>query len=314
MTGAWLVVPLLLGAYIVAIVEEWATMGRVRPAAPLRAGLALLGRESLVPRQPDRLLFETAPALLLVAAVLAASVLPLAPGSIMADLDTGALFVNAALAYVLVALVMAGWAPDGVYAMVAGWRFLGQLVAYSMLIVMPLTAVAMRAQSLVTTAIVTSQAALWNIVAQPLGFVLFCLAALAVCFLPPFDLPTAPGELAGGVLGEYTGDRLAVAPGAARPGGHAGDDDHGLLPGRLARLRPLAPAMGLGERQDLARGDAHARRRALRPAHPRRAPALLELENGHPARARQHILGRDYPLDRPVRHHDGGHIEPHREG
>ncbi len=209
MTGVWLVIPLLLGAYFVAVVEEWGATERVRPAAPLRAGLALMGRESLVPRQSDRLLFETAPALLLVAAVLAASVLPLAPGSIMADLATGALFVNAALAYVLVAVVMVGWAPDGVYAMVAGWRFLGQLVAYSMLIVMPLTGVAMRAQSLVTTTVVTSQAVLWNAVAQPLGFVLFGLAALAVCFLPPFDLPTAP-DLADGVMGEYTGDRLAV--------------------------------------------------------------------------------------------------------
>lgn len=209
MTGPWLVIPLLFGAYLVAVVEGWASTGRIRPAAPLQAGLALLGRESLVPRQPDRLLFETAPALLLAAAVLAAAVLPLAPGAIMADLATGALFVNAALAYVLVALVMAGWAPDGAYAMVAGWRFLGQLVAYSMLIVMPLTAVAMRAQSLVPTVVVTSQAALWNVIAQPLGFVLFWLAALAVCFLPPFDLPTAP-ELAGGVMGEYTGDRLAV--------------------------------------------------------------------------------------------------------
>jgi len=209
MTGVWLAIPLLVGAYFVAVIEGWSSTGCVRPAAPLRAGLALLGRESLVPRQPDRLLFETAPALLLVAAVLAAAVLPLAPGSIMANLATGALFVNAALAYVLVAVVMAGWAPDGTYAMVAGWRFLGQLVAYSMLIVMPLTGVAMRAQSLVTTAVVTSQAMLWNAVAQPLGFVLFCLAALAVCFLPPFDLPTA-SDVAGGVMGEYTGDRLAV--------------------------------------------------------------------------------------------------------
>ena len=29
-------------------------------------------------------------------------------------------------------------------------------------------------------------------------------------FLPPFDLPTAPGELAGGVQAEYTGWRLAI--------------------------------------------------------------------------------------------------------
>jgi len=131
-------------------------------------------------------------------------------GLVAVDLATGALFVNAALAYVMVALVMAGWAPDAAYALIGGWRFLGQLIAYSMLIVMPLTAVAMRAQSLATTEIVASQAVLWNVVAQPLGFALFWLAAMALAFVPPFDLPVAPGELAGGVFAEYTGVRLAI--------------------------------------------------------------------------------------------------------
>ena len=74
------------------------------------------------------------------------------------------------------------------------WRFLGQLIAYAMLIVMPIAAVAMRAESLLTTDIVVSQAGAWNIVYQPLGFVLFYIAAMAVAFLPPFDLPTAEGE------------------------------------------------------------------------------------------------------------------------
>ncbi len=207
-------VPVLLvlaaGTYLVAVLEGWASTGRFRPAGPVLSGLALLGRESLVPRKLDRIFFEAGPPLLLVSAVLAAAVLPLAPGLILADLATGALFVNAALAYVMVALLMAGWGPDGAYAMVGGFRFLGQLVAYSMLIVMPITAVAMRAESLLTTDVVTSQAPLWNIVYQPLGFVLFLLAAMAVCFLPPFDLPTAPGELAGGVEAEYAGWRLAV--------------------------------------------------------------------------------------------------------
>lgn len=200
---------LLMGAYLVALVEEWATTGRVRPLGPIAAGLALLGSESPLPRRPDRTLFESAPAILLVAAVLAATVLPLSGGGIVVDLATGALFVNAALAYVMVALVMAGWGPDGAYAMVAGWRFLGQLIAYSMLIVMPITAVAMRAQSLSTVAIVASQASVWNVVTQPLGFVLFTLAAMAASFLPPFDLPTA-ATLASGVSEEYAGVRLAV--------------------------------------------------------------------------------------------------------
>lgn len=203
-------VALLLGAYFVAVLEGWASTGQLRPAGPIMAGVALLGRESFLTRQSDRIFYETAPVLLLASAVLAVAVLPLAPGLIVADLATGALFVNAALAYVMVAIVMAGWGPDGAYAMVGGFRFLGQLVGYSMLVVMPITAVAMRAESLLTTEVVTSQAALPNVLYQPLGFVLFVVAAMAVCFLPPFDLPTSEGELAGGVMAEYTGPRLAM--------------------------------------------------------------------------------------------------------
>ena len=210
MGAALAVVALIAGAYLVAVLEGWVSTGRLRPAGPLVSAAALLSRESIVPRTPDRIFFEVAPALLLVSAVLAAAVLPLAPGLIVADLATGALFVNAALAYVMVALLMAGWGPDGAYAMVGGFRFLGQLVGYSMLIVMPITAVAMRAESLLTTDIVASQTALPNAVYHPLGLVTFFLAGMMVCFLPPFDLATARGELAGGVEAEYTGWRLAV--------------------------------------------------------------------------------------------------------
>jgi NADH-quinone oxidoreductase subunit H len=199
-----------LGGYTVALAEEWSSSGRLRLSAPLLRGVALLAKESITPRRHDRTLFEAAPPLLLVSAVLALAVLPLAPGLIPVEMATGALWLNAALVYVAVAVLMAGWGPDAAYSMVGGFRFLGQLIGYSMLIVMPVTAVAMRAESLVTSAIVESQEPLWNALAQPLGFTLFFIAALAVCFLPPFDQPLAEAELAGGVLGEYTGVRLAV--------------------------------------------------------------------------------------------------------
>jgi NADH-quinone oxidoreductase subunit H len=201
---------LALGAWLVAVLEGWVTSGKFRLVAPIFAGIALLGRESIIARKPDRLFFEVAPVLLLLSAVLAAAVIPLTPNLIAANLATGALFINAALVYVLVALIMAGWGPDGAYALVGGWRFLGQLLGYAMLVVMPITAVVMRAESLLTTTIVTSQAEVWNIVYQPLGFALFFIAALALAFLPPFDLPNAKGELAGGVEAEYSGVRLAV--------------------------------------------------------------------------------------------------------
>jgi len=209
-TTALLLLLLALGAYLVAVLEDWLYCGRFRLIGPILAGIALLGRESVVPRQSDRIFFEVAPALLLISAVLAAAVIPLTPDLIITDMATGALFINAALVYVLVALLMAGWGPDGAYAMIGGWRFLGQLIAYAMLIVMPITAVVMRAESLLTTQIVVSQAGMWNIVYQPLGFILFFIAAMALAFLPPFDLTTSKGELAGGVEAEYTGVRLAI--------------------------------------------------------------------------------------------------------
>jgi NADH-quinone oxidoreductase subunit H len=207
---AIILLSLALGVYAIAVVENWTTYGRLRLGGPALAALALLGRESVLARKPDRLFFETAPVLLLVAGLLAVAVIPLAPGLIITDMATGALFLNAALAYVLVALIMAGWGANGAYGMIGGWRFLGQFIAYAMLIVMPITAVAMRAESLMTTQIVTSQAELWNIFYQPIGFVLFVIAAMGLAYLPPLDLPLAPGDLAEGIEAEYTGVRLGI--------------------------------------------------------------------------------------------------------
>ncbi len=210
MTAAILILALISGTYAVAVLESWAATGRWRPAGPVLGALRLLGQEPVLPRKRDDLFFEAGPVLLLVAALLSLVVIPLAPGLIATDLATGALAFNGALAYVLVALIMAGWGPDGAYAMIGGWRFLGQLIAYAMLVVMPITAVAMRAESLSTVTIVTSQEGLWNILYQPLGFALFAFAGMAMAFVPPFDLPDGEGDLAGGVAAEYTGARRAV--------------------------------------------------------------------------------------------------------
>lgn len=210
MTIVTMLFALALGCYAVAVLEGWAVHGRFSLTRPAISALAQLGREQVLPRTPDRLFYEAGPVLLLIAGLLSAAVIPLAPGLIITDLAIGALFLNAALAYVLVALIMAGWGPNGAYGMISGWRFLGQFIAYAMLIVMPITAVAMRAESLSTTQIVLSQAALWNVAYQPIGFVLFVIAAMGVAWLPPIDLPTGGGDLAGGVEAEYTGARLVV--------------------------------------------------------------------------------------------------------
>lgn len=200
---------LLAGSYLLAVVERWSVEGRWRWLSPVWKGFTTLGRESVRPRKYDSVFYEWAPLLFISAAVLAAMVLPLSKSLVVVNLGTGALFVNAALAYIMVSVLIGGWGANGNYSMVAGWRFLAQLIAYSMPVVMALTATAMRAESLLPSDIIKTQEGLWNIVQQPLGFLLFYFAAIALAFLPPFDLPIA-SELAGGAFAEYTGKRLFI--------------------------------------------------------------------------------------------------------
>lgn len=196
--------------YFISVIERRVVYKTWDFAAPFSQLAFLLIQEDIKPHQRDTVFYETAPVLFIAAALTAVGVLPFANGFVISSLSTGALFINAAFAYIMVSVVMAGWAPNGVYAMIGGWRFLAQLIAYSMPIVMAITATVMRAESMSVSAIVNSQTHVWNILYQPVGFVLFYLAAMALAFLPPFDLPVAPGELAEGVWAEFTGARLLV--------------------------------------------------------------------------------------------------------
>ncbi len=196
--------------YLVAILEHGIYSGRFDFLKPVRQFIRLLVSENIKPAQRDRVFYETAPFLFLVAVVLAFSVLPFGESQVIVHMATGGLFLNAALAYIMVAMLMAGWSANGVYPMIGGWRFLAQLIAYSMPVVMTITATVMRAESINLISIVKSQQMLWNVIYQPVGFVLFYLAAMALAFLPPFDLPVSRGELAGGAWGEFTGVRMLI--------------------------------------------------------------------------------------------------------
>lgn len=200
----------LVAIYLVAVLEQYSIRKKWDFTAPFNSLVFYFTQEDVKPHQRDKVFYEMAPVLFIAAALLAIGVLPFSKEFTITGLSTGALFINAVFAYVMVAMVMAGWAPNGVYSMIGGWRFLGQLIAYSMPIVMAITATVMRAESMSMEAIVNSQASLWNIIYQPVGFVLFYLASMALAFLPPFDLPLAPGELVGGAWAEFTGARLLI--------------------------------------------------------------------------------------------------------
>jgi NADH-quinone oxidoreductase subunit H len=200
------------GAAVVALLEQL--------VAGLRPAPVVLGREVMATlRQPlnrpdvrDGWLFHMAPGLLFVAAVGALAFVPWSPGFRGIDLSTGAIAFPAALAYVTPAIFMAGWGAGRPLAVVGGFRWLALMLAYAMPLAMVITAVAAPAGSLRPADIVDVQHAVPMALVQPLALALWLPAVMAVCFLPPFDLPQAEAELGGGAFSEYRGlDAALVA-------------------------------------------------------------------------------------------------------
>jgi NADH-quinone oxidoreductase subunit H len=193
------------GALIVAALEQLAAGYVPAPAAAARRSLAALREPLQRPATYDDWLFHGAPLLLVLASVSALAMVPWAPGFRGIDLQSGAIFFAGGLAYVTPAVFMAGWGAGSPLAVLGAFRFLALMLAYAMPLAMVITAVAAPAGSLRTADIVAVQHAVPMAVAQPLAAVLWLPSVMAVCFMPPFDLPQAPGELGGGAFSRYSG-------------------------------------------------------------------------------------------------------------
>lgn len=193
------------GAGAVALLEQLVAGLRPAPAALARDAVATLRQPLRRPETYDTWLFHLAPGLLVIAAVTALATVPWAPGFRGIDFQAGVILFGGALAYVTPAVFMAGWGAGSPLAVVGGFRWLALMLAYAMPVAMVLTAVAAPAGSLRPADIVEVQHAVPMGLVQPLALGLWLPAVVAVCFLPPFDLPQAPSELGGGTFAGYRG-------------------------------------------------------------------------------------------------------------
>lgn len=193
------------GAAGIALLEQIVAGARPAPVATVRAVRATLRQPLRRPDVRDGWLFHLAPGLLLLAAVGALAFVPWAPGLRGVDVSTGVIAFAAALAYVTPAIFMAGWGAGRPLAILGGFRWLALMMAYAMPLAMVITAVAAPAGSLRPVDIVEVQHAVPAALTQPLALALWLPAAAAVCFVAPFDLPQAEGELGGGAFAEYRG-------------------------------------------------------------------------------------------------------------
>lgn len=177
---------------------------------PLADGIKLLTKEDPTPTLASRLLFLLAPAIAFMTPMLAIVVIPLSDSFTIADLNIGLLYVVAAGSFVVLGMLLGGWASRNKYSLVGGLRSAAQMVSYEIPLILTIIVVAMLTGSLSLNDVVGAQGSVWYIAVQPLAFLVFVIAGVAELNRTPFDLPEAESELVSGYLTEYGGMRFAL--------------------------------------------------------------------------------------------------------
>jgi NADH-quinone oxidoreductase subunit H len=203
--------------------------GLLQPLADL---LKLLFKEDFTPPGVNKVLFVMAPIITAVTAFLPFAVIPftqqILPDSItlfgqnldlsvaalnqgvIADLNVGLLYVFAMGSLAVYGAVLGGWASNNKYSLLGGLRLSAQMVSYELPLGLSVIGVLMLAESLSLVKVVDAQKAVWFIFYQPLGFVLFMIAAFAECARTPFDLIECENELVAGFQTEYSSMKWAL--------------------------------------------------------------------------------------------------------
>lgn len=228
----WLPLPMLLmivGATVGVLISVWlerkisaAAQQRIGPEfigplgvlAPIADGLKLVFKEDIVPAQADGFLFTLGPIIVSVPVFLSYLIIPFGQNLIITDLSV-AIFLWIALSSIQpIGLLMSGYASNNKYSLLGGLRAAAQSLSYEIPLALAVLAVVLMSNSLSTIDIVQQQSGYgllgWNIWRQPVGFVIFAIAALAECERLPFDLPEAEEELVAGYQTEYSGMKFAL--------------------------------------------------------------------------------------------------------
>lgn len=187
---------------------------------PLADGLKLFMKEEIIPNASNKFLFILGPGLAMMTAMMTSAVIPwgkeieLFGRTIdlqVADINIGILYIFAVLSMGVYGIMIGGWASNNKFSLLAALRGASQMISYELAMGLSIIALLMLSGSLSLKTIVELQSASgswWNIVYQPLGFLIFMVCAFAECNRTPFDLPEAENELNFGYHQEYSSMKL----------------------------------------------------------------------------------------------------------
>lgn len=185
---------------------------------PLADGIKLFFKEEIIPSQSNKWLFILGPCLAMMTAMMTSAVIPWGRsieigGRVVelqiADINIGILYVFGVVSMGVYGMMIGGWASNNKFSLMAALRGASQAISYELAMGLSLIAVLMITGSLSLKTITEQQVTgLWNIIYQPVGFLIFFVCALAECNRAPFDLPEAESELNMGYHQEYSSMKL----------------------------------------------------------------------------------------------------------
>ncbi len=171
--------------------------------------LKLLTKEQITPSGADYLIYNVAPILTVMAALLVWAVLPFAPGMVGVDLNIGIFYILAVSSVSVVTVLLAGWGSNNKYALLGAFRAVAQLVSYEVPMILALLAPIILARTMSTVGIVEAQTVPYIFVI-PLSALIFYISALAETGRTPFDLLEADSEIVAGFHIEYSGMKFGM--------------------------------------------------------------------------------------------------------
>ncbi len=199
---------------------------------PIADVLKLMFKEDFTPPGANKILFMLAPLLTAVTALLPFAAIPFSSAilppeislfghkidltaaalnqGVIADVNVGLLYIFAVSSLAVYGAILGGWASNNKYSLLGALRLSAQMVSYELALGLSVIGVLMIAGTLSTVKIVEAQKCMPFIVYQPLGFLIFLIAAFAECARTPFDLIECENELVAGFQTEYSSMKWAL--------------------------------------------------------------------------------------------------------
>ena len=176
--------------------------------------IKLIMKESIVPDNSDKFLFNLAPFMVMIPAMLILAPINFAKHFFIWDLNIGILFVSSISSISVIGILMGGWASSNKYSLHGAMRSGAQIVSYELSGGLSILTIIVLCGSLKVSDIIAAQETGWWIfrghIPAIIAFVIYMIAVTAETNRAPFDLAEAESELTAGFHTEYSGMRFAL--------------------------------------------------------------------------------------------------------